>query len=170
MQVFKIGDIVTWESQANGTWKTKSGKIVEVVTPWQTPQSMRKTRIGSGRSEESYVVATDDSLNWPLTSKLKLVDEPKVAAPTGCPSVNGKNKTVTATVPMQEEKPKMDKKTLNPKTSEALKNYQRNRVKMVPVTFTVPEPVAMHYLARGKKAGFTVNQSIKNFVVSQVVE
>ena len=52
----------------------------------------------------------------------------------------------------------MEKKNLNPKTAEALKNYQRTRVKMVPVSFTIPEPVAAHYLARGKKAGFTVNQ------------
>lgn len=32
---FKIGDIVTWKSQAGGIWKTKTGTVVTVGTPGQ---------------------------------------------------------------------------------------------------------------------------------------
>lgn len=29
-EVFAVGDTVTWDSQAAGSWKTKTGKVVEV--------------------------------------------------------------------------------------------------------------------------------------------
>ena len=38
---FKKGDLVTWESQARGTSAKKTGKIVEVVKPLETPSLAR---------------------------------------------------------------------------------------------------------------------------------
>lgn len=173
--MFKIGDVVTWKSQANGTWKSKTGKIVEIVPPHVVPTSMRSSRIGGTRHDESYVVQTEDSLNWPLVSKLEKVvaDEPKVAAPAGCRPVSRKKSDDTTTKNAVKDGPKEEKimpetkKTLHPKTQMALDAYRENRPKMHTVSFTVAEPVYAKLVARGKKVGFTPNQIARMDVVEK---
>lgn len=39
-QTFKVGDVVTWTSQAAGSWKTKTGVITEV---WEYRKKTRYT-------------------------------------------------------------------------------------------------------------------------------
>jgi hypothetical protein len=54
-KTFSVGDIVTWKSQAAGSWKTKTGTVVEVVPAFKAPFSEIKG-FGSSRKHESYIV------------------------------------------------------------------------------------------------------------------
>lgn len=71
---FKVGDMVTWDSQAAGTLLRKTGRVVEVV-PAKTPPAFR---MYSTRDHESYVVEVPGKTSrakprryWPLASKLR---------------------------------------------------------------------------------------------------
>lgn len=75
---FKVGDRVKWDSQANASWKTKIGTVVDVVKAGQNPHL-----IGSGlpRNHESYVVSVEvgkrvkrNKLYWPRVSALQAVE------------------------------------------------------------------------------------------------
>lgn len=50
---FKVDDVVTWRSQAAGSWKTKTGTVIEVVAAHKIP---RDKNFGSSRNHESYIV------------------------------------------------------------------------------------------------------------------
>jgi len=52
---FKVGDIVSWSSQAAGTTTTKVGTVVEVVPAGREPTKMARA-VGSTRKHVSYVV------------------------------------------------------------------------------------------------------------------
>ena len=76
----KIGDEVTWTSQALGRTKTKTGIIVDVVAEKDVPDrvlfpslspQVRKAA-GIGRKGESYVVKVGSQLYWPLAKNLEL--------------------------------------------------------------------------------------------------
>lgn len=75
----KLGDVVTWTSQAGGSTTTKTGSIIEVVVPRRLPTHVRNT---SSRNHESYVVRVvpvgkrgqplKPVTYWPVASLLKL--------------------------------------------------------------------------------------------------
>jgi hypothetical protein len=77
---YKIGDRVSWTSQANGRSVPKQGAIYEIVAPGAAPTGIKGA--GMPRDHESYVVKafkeTDrkrTALYWPLVHKLhKLFD------------------------------------------------------------------------------------------------
>jgi hypothetical protein len=78
---FKIGDEVEWSSQAQGSWTSKRGKVVEVVGAGRFPH---KTKSESPRREQSYVVDVEILLKrggvkvvtyWPRTDALKLASK-----------------------------------------------------------------------------------------------
>lgn len=96
--VFKVGDSVTWSSQANGRTITKIGKIISVVPPLKAPFRLvygsthyalpdgqeipfSRTNYGGGlpRGHESYVVSVDNgkAYYWPLVSKLRPYNDRK---------------------------------------------------------------------------------------------
>jgi hypothetical protein len=76
---FVMGDKVTWKSQAAGSWKTKTGVIVEVVEARDTPNQI----LHHGRRDhESYIVEVTETHKttgqprkpvryWPLVTALK---------------------------------------------------------------------------------------------------
>lgn len=76
---FVVGDVVSWDSQAGGVWKTKTGTVIEVVPAGQG-------RMGSGpRRHGSYVVEVIQPSNspfrtvkskryWPVVSLLRKVE------------------------------------------------------------------------------------------------
>lgn len=84
----KVGDLVHWASQARGSWKKKTGTVVQVVAAGQLPsRELFKTLYtgagcGSPRKVVSYVVEVFDSpaekigrhIYWPLPSKLNRVE------------------------------------------------------------------------------------------------
>lgn len=86
MNTFKLGNKVTWRSQAGGSWKTKTGVVTVVVPPNVSFQnachkvglthklSKRKNAYGLSRNHESYGVLVGKKLYWPLVSKLQLAD------------------------------------------------------------------------------------------------
>ena len=53
--MFKIGDRVTWSSQAGGRTVTKTGEVVEVVPALERPKTKIKG-MGFHRDHESYIV------------------------------------------------------------------------------------------------------------------
>lgn len=83
-KLFRVGDRVTWSSQAAGSWAKKVGMVIEVVAAMQRPQ--RLNHFGR-RDHESYVVevvplakkhgrsgkATQRKpvIYWPVASKLE---------------------------------------------------------------------------------------------------
>ena len=74
---FKAGDKVTWRSAAAGTWKDKTGVIVEVVQANRFPVSDIDGAIS--RNHVSYVVEVKNgkrkpALYWPRPNALKLSD------------------------------------------------------------------------------------------------
>jgi hypothetical protein len=90
--MFKVGDKVTWESQAGGCTRTKTGNVVAIVQPGVNPGKLHFLKAagvgtlsrrfdGWPRKAISYLVAvrpgkTEKSspvLYWPLASKLKAV-------------------------------------------------------------------------------------------------
>lgn len=79
--MFKLGDQVTWESQADGITRTKIGEVVEVVPACERPKTQIKG-MGFQRDHESYIVraskTTDrkrTALYWPLVRGLRKVYE-----------------------------------------------------------------------------------------------
>lgn len=95
---FAVGDRVTWESQAGGYTRKKTGTVVEVVRAGGIP---RDKNFGSSRAHESYIVevtyeprrstSTIKSVRvrkperyWPLVANLHLVKRGSgpVSAPT----------------------------------------------------------------------------------------
>ena len=80
-EVFGIGTVVTWRSQAQGSAKTKVGTIIEVVPPDTRPATEGRPGLkgcGFGRNHISYVVevATGKQKQgkrhyWPVVSALK---------------------------------------------------------------------------------------------------
>jgi hypothetical protein len=81
-ETFKVGDRVYWDSQAGGTWRRKTGEVLEVVPPRAQPSAPLREP-GFWRSEISYVVrATPDRPGgraqnyWPRASALRRREEP----------------------------------------------------------------------------------------------
>lgn len=77
MEEFKIGDMVTWESQANGTMKVKQGIIAEIVFAGEKPNReefpflYRLNGLGQmPRKQTSYVVMVKNKPYYPLTKNL----------------------------------------------------------------------------------------------------
>jgi len=71
----KIGDKVTWESQAGGYRKTKIGEIVDVVPAGNRPSvdnfpDLHKAGVGWGRNHRSYVVRVGKKHYWPIVKNL----------------------------------------------------------------------------------------------------
>lgn len=64
---FKVGDRVTWKSQAAGSWKRKTGTITEVVPPNKLPQTQHYY---GRRPHQWYVVSVDGVMYYPVASKL----------------------------------------------------------------------------------------------------
>lgn len=50
---FKVGDVVTWDSQADGRWRDKTGTVEQVIAPGTRPKGKGW---GLGRDHESHVV------------------------------------------------------------------------------------------------------------------
>lgn len=83
---FNTGDIVTWSSQANGSTKTKSG-VIEQVVPAKAypdrekfPQLYRGGGTGLWRDHVSYVVRvpgktskSTGKIYWPRAAALKIL-------------------------------------------------------------------------------------------------
>lgn len=78
-QTFNVGDRVRWLSQAGGCWKSKEGRIVQVVPRGKYPA--KKYGVASRRDHESYIVEVErfsrsgkclqPIFYWPIVSKLK---------------------------------------------------------------------------------------------------
>jgi hypothetical protein len=87
--MFKLGDKVTWSSQAGGCFKTKTGIVVAIVQPGVDPGKLHFLKAagvatlssrfyGWPRKEISYLVAvrvgkTEKSspvIYWPIVKKL----------------------------------------------------------------------------------------------------
>jgi len=82
--MFKVGDVVTWRSQANASWLEKTGTVAEVVPAGSMPDRRRfpslykSSGVGSSRNHESYVVhlfagkrGATLKVYWPRVSALK---------------------------------------------------------------------------------------------------
>lgn len=68
---FKVGDEVTWTSQAAGSSKTKTGIIVALIPPRGIiPKAVRPPGAGWPRNHESYVVQVGTQFYWPRVSHL----------------------------------------------------------------------------------------------------
>ena len=73
---FKVGDAVTWKSQSQGSWATKSGTVADVIAPWVRPDRQkwpslyRGAGCGNARNHESYIVNANGLTYWPTVSKL----------------------------------------------------------------------------------------------------
>ena len=74
----KVGDEVTWVSQAAGTWKKKTGKIVEVVKPRSRPATISHS---GGHKHTTYVVDVGGKVYWPL--KVARTSAPRVVTYPG---------------------------------------------------------------------------------------
>jgi hypothetical protein len=80
-EVFSIGNVVTWRSQAQGSAKTKVGTIIEVVPPDTRPSTAGRPGLnecGYGRNHVSYIVEVTTGKQkqgkrhyWPVVSRLK---------------------------------------------------------------------------------------------------
>lgn len=75
----KRGSQVTWESQAQGFWKKKTGKVVEVVPAGKPPKCNKLEGSGGPRKVTSYVVQVPGAgkakptYYWPRSEALSLV-------------------------------------------------------------------------------------------------
>lgn len=93
MRDFKVGDDVTWQSQAAGSWLTKRGKVIAVVEAGIPPNHAlylaREKEAADefsgvwARKEQSYIVRVErvgkrrPAIYWPRASALRLVyDKP----------------------------------------------------------------------------------------------
>lgn len=83
---FKLGETVSWISQAQGCTRKKAGKVVEVVPPGEYPdrdrfRSLYKgSGVGLSRNHESYVVKAQQvsgrqtkKIYWPRVKNLTRV-------------------------------------------------------------------------------------------------
>ena len=83
---YNIGDLVTWQSQAQGSWITKAGTIAEVIPAGKLPDRVlfsslyKSSGVGLPRNEESYVVTVAGKTTkakprayWPHANKLNPV-------------------------------------------------------------------------------------------------
>ncbi len=73
----KIGDIVEWKSQAKGTWKTKRGKIIAVVSAGTLPREYKggeKIETCTPRDHNSVLVRVGSAVYWPRVAALKEVE------------------------------------------------------------------------------------------------
>ena len=70
--MFRLGDKVSWKSQAGGWTKIKYGVIVEVVRPACWPK-LPLMDIGGSRNHESYIVLVGRKYYWPLVKNLLMV-------------------------------------------------------------------------------------------------
>ena len=73
--LFRIGDEVSWTSGAGGHFRSKKGRIVEVVPAGKFPRS-KLDGPGGYRDHESYVVEVQKvrsrpKLYWPRVAYLK---------------------------------------------------------------------------------------------------
>lgn len=73
-----IGDAVEWDSQANGSWTRKIGRVVEIVPAGKDPQSKIAGYPGGRRGHESYVVEVrtgtrSKRLYWPRAASLRAI-------------------------------------------------------------------------------------------------
>lgn len=72
------GDTVSWQSQAQGTWKKKTGTVVEVVEPGHRPSTLL-VNAGGPRKAVSFVVGVPTGKQqklkfyWPVVTALKRV-------------------------------------------------------------------------------------------------
>lgn len=86
---FKVGDVVTWTSQAQGTAKTKTGNVLAIVPPRMkaidvlvnvvTERHASLTGVGMSRNAESYLIEVPGTtpsskmrLYWPNVAALSL--------------------------------------------------------------------------------------------------
>ncbi|MCP3965621.1 MAG: hypothetical protein GY718_04595 [Lentisphaerae bacterium] len=87
---FYRGDDVRWSSQAQGTWKKKTGQIIAVVPPRSQPEDTLYQKnintaeyysyeFGNPRDHESYIIAVNGKTNrakprlyWPKVKGLEL--------------------------------------------------------------------------------------------------
>ena len=84
-----INKKVQWTSQSAGREKVKSGVVVAVVRAGRSPAAVIRTtpilaryrycntitKPNGTRDHESYLVAVDNDLYWPLVSKLQWTEE-----------------------------------------------------------------------------------------------
>ncbi len=77
----KVGDAVTWKSQAGGRTKEKAGVIAEVVMSDCRPSRLlfpnlyKHSGCGYGRTETSYVVMVGKTAYWPRTPALNATNQ-----------------------------------------------------------------------------------------------
>lgn len=80
MIAFRLGQMVRWTSQANGSAKEKRGRIVEIVPAGRLPDRERFSKlysgsgIGSTRNHASCVVEVGSRYYWPRIIYLMAVD------------------------------------------------------------------------------------------------
>lgn len=78
----KIGDIVRWTSQSQGSSTTKEGEVFDILPTGSQPSKemypilWKGVGPGSGRNKESYIVKVGSKFYWPIASKLEIV-QPK---------------------------------------------------------------------------------------------
>jgi hypothetical protein len=72
----RVGEKVSWKSQANGHWTAKTGKVIEVVDAMAVPKKFKGKKNGElpKRKHESYVVEANGQTYWPLVSQLKRIE------------------------------------------------------------------------------------------------
>lgn len=74
--MYKLNDIVTWESQSGSYSKIKTGSIVQIVQAGERPSrvafpDLYSSGCGFGRKGISYVVKVGNKHYWPRTCHLK---------------------------------------------------------------------------------------------------
>lgn len=112
---FKVGDSVSWTSQAGGSWKPKVGTVIEVVPSDHPPTKYAGT---STRGHESYVVKVagrpaktskgsaehvrvKDETYWPVRSQL----EPAKGSKFVCSKPKKEPGSTTGRSPSRAEQP-----------------------------------------------------------------
>ena len=72
---FKVGDMVTWESQSKGYKTRKTGKVEQVVKPGECLNLYGLRVLGSGfgmdRKHISYLINVGNVAYWPLVKHLR---------------------------------------------------------------------------------------------------
>lgn len=75
----KVGDMVTWRSQSQGSWTQKTGVVAAIIPSHSRPDATLWPRLfssdgpGGARRHQSYIVLVDKRPYWPIVTKLKLV-------------------------------------------------------------------------------------------------
>lgn len=88
-----INEVVRWESQASGVWKSKQGHVIAIVPKGQSPKDIfyglpehekfsYRYKGAKNRSHDSYLVAVfpekgkaKPKVYWPLNRNLRLLSE-----------------------------------------------------------------------------------------------